>query len=444
MLKETALKAVDALAGKIMSKVGPTRLVVGLSGGADSTLVLILAHRIRELDARYGVLAVHCIHGLDADDPVWFNHCTRLCASLDIELKTPKLNIIYGGGKSPEEVSRAERYRALLENLNADSVLMLGHQADDQIESFLLALKRGSGPYGLSGMRFMVHDERGTIIRPLLELHKAEIIEIIEALGFTHVFDISNTYMKFERNFIRLKVLPLLRTRFAGVDGAILRSSKLCSLEHDLALRYAKSFYDRAFDKTHLRLDITSLPLDDEALMPFVLRLFMCEVMSMPPEFNEVQTACNLCLISPDQHVSLPLENGYELKRFKNSLYLVKERSFKADVSSYMLRAGQRLVLGDYTYSLVEVSGDEEGFESSEVLLDFEYTGSMKLKPASRVHSREIKKLFSEYAVPSWERQSKCLVREGHSGEVLALGDLFVTSYGKAASGTRKYFLKIS
>lgn len=211
MLKEQAEQVVTELAQKIISSIGPSKLVVGLSGGADSTLVLLIAKRVTELDSRYSALAVHCIHGLDADDPVWFNHCHKLCDTVGVELRTPKLNIVYGNGRSPEEVSRAERYRALLDNLDEHSALLLGHQADDQIESFLLALKRGSGPYGLSGMRFMVQDDRGTLIRPLLELHKSEIIEIIETLGFTHVFDISNTYMKFERNFIRLKVLPLMR-----------------------------------------------------------------------------------------------------------------------------------------------------------------------------------------------------------------------------------------
>ena len=116
MLKEKALQVLDELANKILSTISPTKLVVGLSGGADSTLVLLVAHRIRELNPNFEVLAVHCIHGLDADDPIWFNHCTKLCQRLEIKLVTPKLNIIYGNGKSPEDVSRQERYRALLEN----------------------------------------------------------------------------------------------------------------------------------------------------------------------------------------------------------------------------------------------------------------------------------------------------------------------------------------
>ncbi len=441
MLKEKAEQVVTELAQKIISSIGPSKLVVGLSGGADSTLVLLIAKRVTELDPRYTALAVHCIHGLDADDPVWFNHCHKLCKSVGVEIRTPKLNIVYGNGRSPEEVSRAERYRALLDNLDEHSALLLGHQADDQIESFLLALKRGSGPYGLSGMRFMVQDDRGTLIRPLLELHKSEIIEIIEALGYSHVFDISNTYMKFERNFIRLKVLPLLRERFPGIDKSIIRSSKLCASEHDLAMRYAREVYEHAFDRERLRLDISKLDVSDEALMLSVLRLFLYEKLVMTPEYNAVLDALNLCRISPDQSTVIPLENGYEVRRFRNFLYIVKPAVCNAK-GMYELEAGQTLRIDDYLYSLEPC---EDGFACDRVLLDFEYTGSMKLHPHKRAHSREIKKLFTEYSVPVWEREAICIVRSKDSNSVLGFGSLFVTREGAACgSGSAvRYRLKV-
>lgn len=243
MLKLEAGRIVDDLANRIINTISPTKLVVGLSGGADSTLVLLVARRVQELNPDFSVLAVHCIHGLDADDPIWLTHCITLCNRVGVRLLTPKLNIVYGFGRSPEEVSRSERYNALIKNIKDGGVLLLGHQADDQVESFFLSLKRGSGPYGLSGMRYYLNDERGCIIRPLLELTKAQVIDVIESLGYSHVFDISNTYLKFERNFIRLKVLPLLRERFKGVDNAVLRSQKLCSYEHDLAERYTKEIF---------------------------------------------------------------------------------------------------------------------------------------------------------------------------------------------------------
>ena len=145
------------------------KAVVGLSGGLDSTLALLVACKMQEIDPRFTVLACHCIHGLDADDPIWLKHCQDLCLRLKVKLVTPKLNIVYGNGVSPEDASRKERYRALLENLSSNGYLMLGHQADDQVENLLLALKRGSGPRGLGGMSAVTCDNRGTVVRPLLD-----------------------------------------------------------------------------------------------------------------------------------------------------------------------------------------------------------------------------------------------------------------------------------
>lgn len=419
MLKEKALQVVNELADKIIHNVAPCRLVVGLSGGADSTLALIVGKAVTVKDPRYTLLAVHCIHGLDADDPVWLAHCQKLCQKVGASLVTPKLHIVYGNGRSPEEVSRAERYNALFSNAKDNGVLLLGHQADDQVENFLLALKRGSGPYGLSGMSFFIKDNRGRILRPLLEYSKHEIISIIEALGYDHVFDISNTYLKFERNFMRLKVLPLLRERFIGIDGSILRSARLCSYEHDLAMRYAKDKFDAAFDKEKSCLDISKFDVNDTALATCIIRLFLNEKTLMPPEYNQVSETLRLCQCSSDQHGSVILGN-YSVRRFKNNLYFVQTIKLP-EKNCYLLKNGDTLKLGSFEYSLRDNSVKDS------VILDFNYPGSLKLKPVTRRHSREIKKLFGEYEIPTWLRGSHPLVKDRDSENVIAFGSLFVT-----------------
>ena len=423
MNKEQAAGIVTSLAQKIIATVSPSRLVIGLSGGADSTLALLVCCRVRELKPDCFVQAVHCIHGLDADDPIWLAHCKKLCARVDVALVTPKLHIVYGNGRSPEEVSRAERYDALLANL-AGGVLVLGHQADDEAESFLLALKRGSGPRGLSGMHFLTRDERGVIVRPLLELSKAKIEEIIAALGFDFVYDISNSYLKFERNFIRLKVLPLLKTRFRGIEGAILRSQKLCAQEHDLASRFVKPIFAQAFDGQDplcLKFNFKELDLADENLMIFLLREFILQKALMPPELNALHSILELMRGSDDQKGLIKIED-FEVRRFRKCLYLLKMPLFPKS-QRYVLKKGESLRAGDFEYSLLEHSPNE-------VILDFKLKGSEKLKPKSRVHSRELKKLFAEYEVPYFMRQCQCVIRD-QEGLALGLGNIFVCDLPK-------------
>lgn len=282
-------------------------LVVGLSGGPDSTLALVLAVVMQHFFG-YQVTAVHCIHGLDPDDAIWLEHNQKLCALLDVELKTPQLNIVYGEGRSPEEVSRAERYRALLQELSESSCLVLGHQADDQIENFLLALKRGAGPNGLAGMSMVTCDQRGTLLRPLLALHKSEIEQILTELNVPFVYDLSNSYLKFERNFMRLKIMPALRERFAGIDKAILRSQQLCSYEHDLAERYAVDKMQACLVSGRVTgvdgecLDFSLLDLSDKAIVILVLRAWFYRVLGLYLELNQLESCYELMLKPHDKN----------------------------------------------------------------------------------------------------------------------------------------------
>ncbi len=428
MTEDEARAIVDALAREMLKRASPKRLVCGISGGADSTLALLVCLRARELEPSITLLAVHCIHGLDADDPIWLAHCRRLCESLGADLETPRLHIVYGGGRSPEEVSRAERYSALLSRLDG-GMLVLGHQADDMEESFLLALKRGSGPKGLSGMEYMVQDSRGTIIRPLLRLHKKQIEAIVTALGLPFVFDISNSYLKFERNFIRLKVLPLLRTRFAGVDGAILRSQRLCAQEHELAVAYARErlplmLRDSPYAEGGQALSCSAVAGAGEALSNLCLRLYLEQFTELPPESRLVEEAARLCRTVADQKGVIKLQD-LVLRRCGDLLMAVRPAELP-QAGVHALRIGQELALGGYRYSLVASNDKDKAFRvKGAVELEFGARGATSLHPVWRTRGRELKKLFSECGIPYWERGAHPLVRAGGGGAILALGDVF-------------------
>lgn len=388
-------------------------LNVGMSGGADSTLVLVLACALRD-DYGYQVQAVHCIHGLDPDDEIWLQHNRKLCSKLQVTLITPVLHIVYGGGVSPEEVSRKERYRALLKLTSQETdCLLLGHQADDQVENFMLALKRGSGPQGLSGMKVLTEDERGTLVRPLLFLHKVEVEQILSDLGFTYVYDLSNGYLKFERNYMRLKVMPVLRERFAGIDKAILRSQRLCAIEHDLAQRYITELAAKAIQPlskptlqsmtqsmsqtlfqyaiqsqsqsqsimteptlahspdsasiTDLVLNTQELNIYDQSVMFMLIREYLTQVLSKSGyatsvDYNLVERCYELLLRPHDSNGCLTITGTpFVAATFLHYLCVYRPWS-KADLQSlqgrYHLVVNQPLHLGSVCYTLVAVDKD--------------------------------------------------------------------------------------
>lgn len=431
------------------------RLVTGMSGGADSTLALVLSCALRD---RYGyaVTAVHCIHRLDPDDDIWLSNNIDVCNKLGVELKTPVLNIVYGNGVSPEEVSRNERYRELISEASSEhDALVFGHQADDQTESFLLALKRGSGPQGLGGMGFIREDERGLIIRPLLMLHKVEVEQILVSSSIPYVYDLSNSYLKFERNFMRLKVLPLMRSRFAGVDKAILRSQTLCAAEHDLAERFIESqiatYLKHVDDYPNYCFDYSKLDLTDRNLSTMLLRAFFNKYLKISVELNIIEQCLELMSRPNDSNglVQLnacgPFGHDLMISTFSHKLYVYEcdplEDTLKSRPSSlalvdgcgYRLNIGSTLTLGSYEYALHEqldndcdcacgvVGRIDLDVPGDEVFLYFSYTGSLKLKPLKRTHSREVKKIFIEQGVAPWQRMRQPIVVDS-KGNKLALG----------------------
>ena len=432
------------------------RLVVGLSGGADSALVLVLAARMA---AQYGyqVQAVHCIHGLDPDDAIWLEHNQALCAQLGVALTTPQLNIVYGGGVSPEDASRQERYRALLGELRAAeeqglcAALLLGHQADDQIESFMLALKRGSGPQGLAGMNMLVRDERGTLVRPLLDLHKHEVEQVLTLLNVPYVYDLSNSYLKFERNFVRLKVLPQLKARFPGVAGAILRSQKLCRYEHDLAQRLVQEQLMQ-LRRDPWTLDFAPLDLSDQALTTILVRTFISEAIGSC-EFNHVEQALTLMAAGHDRNGLVMLTPPWALSTFLHYLCIyqpLSEHDLTQLTGRHELKLGTALTFGPYRYELVPAAAPHQSnelraqalgscaFAADNVVLDFDYARGQALRLQGRAHARPLKKLMIAAEIAPWLRPALPLIYD-LSGELLAVALL-----GAVADTAPRYELRIS
>lgn len=404
----------SSLSGKGVIK----RLVVGMSGGADSTLALVLACALRDR-YHYQVQAVHCIHKLDPDDDIWLSNNQSLCERLKVDLKTPVLNIVYGNGVSPEEVSRDERYRSLMaEASGVHDCLIFGHQADDQVESFLLALKRGSGPQGLSGMTFLLEDERGIIIRPLLSLHKIEVEQLLTSMDIPYVYDLSNGYLKFERNFMRLKVLTQLRSRFAGIDRAILRSQSLCAAEHDLAQRYVEQELSKyiIYNTKHaikggdlkanscpyvlpsveyVGLNFKELDLSDKNLVTMLLRTLFLKTLNLSVELNIIERCYELMIKAHDKNGLIKLDpslicgshgNPLAISTFLDYLFIYEqegELEQKDLQGCHCIDLKEPLIIGSYRYTLSKVGKDEYDPHDGLLIPVLKETSYLKLQDAS-------------------------------------------------------------
>ena len=197
---------------------------VAFSGGADSTALLVAGAR-----AWPGQLhAIHIHHGLQPAADAFASHCAEVCARLGVPLQQVDVNARHEHGESPEDAARKARYAALAQaatSLGMQAV-WLGHHADDQVETLLLALSRGAGLPGLAAMpaRFERHGVR--FERPLLGVASRAIRDWLRAEGIGFIEDPSNENRSFTRNRIRHEILPALEKAFPQFRETFARSAR--------------------------------------------------------------------------------------------------------------------------------------------------------------------------------------------------------------------------
>ncbi|MFM2427495.1 MAG: tRNA(Ile)-lysidine synthase [Pseudomonadota bacterium] len=207
-----------------LQHLGP--FAVALSGGADSTALLIAA-ATRWPDR---VHAVHVHHGLQAAADGFEAHCVSLCSRLHVPLVVQRVNAAHAAGESPEDAARQSRYRALAEAVqhNWDGAVLhiaLAQHADDQAETLLLALSRGAGLPGLASMPAVAVRNGVTYHRPWLDVPGQALRDALQAAGEAWVEDPTNTDTRYTRNRIRAELLPVIEKAFPAFRQTFARSA---------------------------------------------------------------------------------------------------------------------------------------------------------------------------------------------------------------------------
>ena len=202
-------------------------MAVGLSGGADSTALLLAC--ARKWPGQ--VQAIHVHHGLQAAADGFEEHCAALCQSLNVPLWVKRLDARHTPGQSPEDAARQARYKAFEAVAIASKAqaaiksIAIAQHADDQVETLLLALSRGAGIAGLAAMP--ARWERAGVVwhRPLLQVAGADIRSWLRLQGQPWVEDPTNTDQRYTRNRIRAQLLPALEAAFPAFRDTFARSA---------------------------------------------------------------------------------------------------------------------------------------------------------------------------------------------------------------------------
>ena len=192
------------------------RVLVALSGGADSVALLASLAALRQAGALAALSACHVNHQLRAGSDADGEACAALCAMLEVSLV--RVPVTVPGGENVQQAARRERYRALRQAalFAGASRVATGHNRGNQAETVLLRLLRGAGARGLSG----IPPRRGVLVRPLLDLTRADIVAYLGRRGLAWREDPTNATPRYARNRVRAEVMPLLEALAPGARGA--------------------------------------------------------------------------------------------------------------------------------------------------------------------------------------------------------------------------------
>lgn len=211
------------------------QIVAALGGGADSQTILDLLMRFRRSHPQYQYLAIHLDHSFHPASARWSEIIHEAAKAYGVDTLFEPINVPVKSRVSKEAIGREMRYQRLAALTEPNAVVLLGQHKNDQIETFLLQLKRGSGPKGLASMAdIQPWEEARTICRPLLTTSKEDILTYADTNQLTWIEDDTNYDTTIERNFLRHKVIPHLEKRWPHFGMSVIRSAALCAEQQDV------------------------------------------------------------------------------------------------------------------------------------------------------------------------------------------------------------------
>lgn len=408
-------------------------LCVALSGGEDSTALLGLLAQLPQVQGR--LRAVHVNHGLHPDSAHWSRLCRDTCRTLHVPLAIRRLRLTCPPGASVEAVAREARYAALGTALRAGELLLSAHHLEDQLETVLLQLLRGAGLRGLAAMPATTPFADGVLVRPLLELPRAALRGWVRSRGLACVADPANADVRFDRNFLRHRVLPVVLGRWPAAAQTVTRSARHLAEAQELLDELAAADVARAADGRALSAAaLRALPLPRRRN---ALRYWIGRSGAVPDARRLAEIAETLLAARPDSNPVVRF-GQLEVERHAGRLSLgVRRPAAPAYELTWHLRRSPRLTLPSGAGRL-ELRPSSQGLIDANAL-PAQVTvrsrrGGERLRPRIDGPSRTLKSLLQTERIALGERRHLPLLYAGE--QMLAVADLWVDARWQPGAGS--------
>ncbi len=389
------------LAEVVLTQPAPRRYLVALSGGVDSTVLLHALVRILPVTAT--VVALHGNHQISSESSSWAAHCERQCKSLGVAFVCADLVLARQGNL--EAAARDARYEFFAKFMRAGDLLLLGHHAQDQVETLFLRMFQGRGAIS---MRLQGALGPGQFLRPLLNLSRTDLVTYAEDINAAWIEDPANGDTRFDRNFLRHEVIPLLQQRWPRVAQALLRVISSTRAQDALLRHLISSFPDQ--------VPLEELPADAASQL-----LWLRTYLSLRGHHELSDRALSEWLRQAQSAEQSMFELGDAglLRSWRDRLYYAKQGQVKAFDAAF-LALGETVTGGFGCLELVLCDASEVDA--------FVYNGPVEIVCRDQVKSASLtrsfgsvslKVLFQQGDIPPWRRAQYPLIMQ--AGELLAV-----------------------
>lgn len=386
-------------------------MTVALSGGVDSVVLLHLLHLLQKKH-HFTLNATHVHHGLSKHADKWVKFCEKLCTTLSIPLDIHYVKLPKKKSLGIEGEARQLRYEKLLQSKS--DLVVLAHHADDQAETFLLQLIRGAGVKGLSSMAHFDDDRR--LWRPLLNTSRSDIEKYAKQHKLKWIEDESNRNTDFDRNFIRSKVLPILKNRFNHIIKVISRSSAHLAEAQNLLDDLAKLDLKKHLKSVNCnyKLQVKSFNKLSNSRAKNVLRYWLEMNDQLMPSKDLLDELLRQVLhAKKDAELKIHLSKEFEIRRYRDEIYIVpknqqNQKNYKIvwqGESEILLPNGSKL-----RFAKVKGTGISLAKIKDKKLIISNRHGGEFFKPDSKRPTKKVKQLFQESDLTPWEREAAPLI----------------------------------
>ncbi|ORM73127.1 tRNA lysidine(34) synthetase TilS [Pantoea wallisii] len=400
---------------------------VAFSGGLDSTVLLHQLVCWQQQHPQLRVRALHVHHGLSPNADSWAEHALRICQQWQIPCAVLRVQVD-SRDSGIEAAARTVRYQALFADLQPGEQLLTAQHLDDQCETLLLALKRGSGPAGLASMPAQRQYGAHQHLRPLLSVSRQQLESYAMQHQLSWIEDESNADVRYDRNFLRQQILPLLQARWPHFSAAAARSAALCGEQEQLLDELLAEQLAQLTDQQGA-LHFPPLLAMSEARRHALLRRWITRQGGAMPSREALRRITDEVMHCREDAQPCLRFGAFVLRRYREQLFwLPHQTSLRQHALVWhtlsqplSLPDGLGTVQADFTTCAMRLPAEDE-----QINVRFQAHGYYHLQ--GRAGGREMKKLWQELGVPPWQRERIPLIY--YNQTLMAAPGLFITREG--------------